>query len=313
MPTSEPHLVPLEGGFSGETFLAEMAGERSVVRIYAERGARRGPAAVDVDAALLRLVRGLLPVPEILEVRRPSAAGTPALLVTSFVPGTPLDRLLPQAPNHTRRAIGRQLGMLLARLAQIPTLRPGQFLDADLRIGALPAGAGTLPEWVEAHQDGPGFGDWSDADLKGLGDVAEDAQVLLDRFDRSCLVHSDFNAKNLLVDPGNGAVTGVLDWEFAHSGLPVTDLGNLLRFERDPGLADTVLETYTDLAPDAPPDLLDHARAADLFALVDLAARGGNPVAQRARELLLSIARTGDLHAAPPQEPPQERAAGAGA
>jgi len=303
---TDPHLVPLEGGFSGETFLAEMAGERTVVRIYAERGAWRGPAAVDIDAALLRLVRGLLPVPDVLEVRRTdSTAGTPAVLVTSFLPGTPLDRLLPQATDDLRRVIGHQLGALLARLAQIPTLRPGVFADADLTIGSLPAGAGSLPEWVEAYQDAPGFRDWSDADRKGLADVAEDAQVLLDRFDRTCLVHSDFNAKNLLADPRTGDVTGVLDWEFAHSGTPVTDLGNLLRFERDPVFADVVLATYADLVPDAPPDLLDHARAADLFALVDLAAgRGRNPVADRAHDLLLRIARTGDLHAVPAGGPP---------
>ena len=62
-------LTPLDGGWSKETFVAEVAGERSVVRIYA-RPSRRGAAAHEVDAALLRLVRGLLPVPEVLEVRR---------------------------------------------------------------------------------------------------------------------------------------------------------------------------------------------------------------------------------------------------
>jgi aminoglycoside phosphotransferase (APT) family kinase protein len=257
---------------------------------------------VDVDAALLRLVRGLVPVPEVLEVRRADgAAGTPALLVTSFLAGTPLDRLLPQADDDLRATIGHHLGVLLARLAQIPTLHPGEFLDGHLRIGPLPPGAGGLAEWVEAHHDAPGFQDWSGADRKGLNAVAEEAQPLLDRLDRSCLVHSDFNAKNLLADPRTGVVTGVLDWEFAHSGMPVTDLGNLLRFERDPGFAGAVLSSYADLVPDAGADLLDQARAADLFALVDLAARRGrNPVADRAHELLLAIARTGDLHAVPP-------------
>jgi hypothetical protein len=53
---------------------------------------------------------------------------------------------------------------------------------------------------------------------------------------------------------------------------------------------------------DAPGDLLDRARAADLFALVELASRRGqNPVADRAHDLLLAIARTGDLHAPAPQ------------
>jgi hypothetical protein len=66
-------LTPLDGGFSGETFLAESE-EPVVVRIYAGRGARRGTAAIEIDAAVLRLVRGPLPVPEVLEMRRPDAA-----------------------------------------------------------------------------------------------------------------------------------------------------------------------------------------------------------------------------------------------
>ena len=54
-------------------------------------------------------------------------------------------------------------------------------------------------------------------------------------------MHCDLNPKNLLVDPDTSAVTGVLDWEFAHAGHPSTDLGNLLRFDRHPAFADAVL------------------------------------------------------------------------
>jgi aminoglycoside phosphotransferase (APT) family kinase protein len=114
------------------------------------------------------------------------------------------------------------------------------------------------------------------------------------------LAHSDFNAKNLLVDPGTGDVTGLVDWEFAHAGTPYTDLGNLLRFERDPALTEPLLERFVDRAPDMPADLLERARAADLWALVDLASRAGqHAVADRAHDLLRAIARTQDLHAWP--------------
>ena len=63
-------LTPLAGGFSGETFVGAYAGERAVVRIYGPRSAGRGVDAPDIDAAVLELVRGLLPVPRVLEVRR---------------------------------------------------------------------------------------------------------------------------------------------------------------------------------------------------------------------------------------------------
>jgi aminoglycoside phosphotransferase (APT) family kinase protein len=293
-----PEMIPMPGGHSGETFLAQSAGERTVVRIYAGRGLRRGPNAAEIDAAVLRLVRGLLPVPVVLEVRRADdSAGTPALLVTSWLSGTRLDEVLPDADDELAATIGRNLGRILARLAQMPMLREGTFLDGDLRIGPPPPGVEDLATWVETCSAGTALGEWSEADQDGLWAVADRAQDLLDLSERACLVHSDFNPKNILVDPSTGEVTGLLDWEFAHAGSPFTDLGNLLRFDRRPGFADAVLSTYTDLVVDAPGDVLDRARAADLFALVELAARQDqNPLAERAHDLLLAIARSGDLH-----------------
>jgi aminoglycoside phosphotransferase (APT) family kinase protein len=293
-------LVPLAGGFSGETFLAEAAGERTVVRIYGPRSAaRRGPVAAEVDAAVLRLVRGLLPVPDVVEVRRADdEAGTPSLLVTTFLPGTRLDLLLPDLAAAERRTVGAHVGAVLARLAMMPMPRPGFFVDGDLRVEPMPAGG--LVAFVEACRRDTALARWSPSTYGALLDVAEHAESLLDGLDRTCLVHSDFNPKNLLVDDEALHVTGVLDWEFAHAGWPVTDLGNLLRFEREPVFAGAVLGAYRDQVVDAGEDVLDLARAADLYALVDLAGRAPeNPVTERAAELLEAVALSGDLHAVP--------------
>lgn len=293
-------LAPLKGGHSGETFLAESAGERTVVRIYADRGARRGPAAVEVDAAVLRLLRGLLPVPEVLEVRRADPrSGTPAVLVTSFLAGERLDLCLHRLEKDRRAAVGAELGRLLGRLAQMPFLCTGLFVDGTLRVEPYPS-AQDLPEWVAQHRTGTALADWPQGEYEGLVEVAVHAQVLLDGIGRTCLVHSDFNPKNLLVDPDTCRITGVVDWEFAHAGLPVADLGNLLRFENDPIFARAVLDAYAESVPDAGDDLLARARAADLFALVELAGRRGeNPVTERADALLRGVARSGRLDAAP--------------
>ena len=137
--------------------------------------------------------------------------------------------------------------------------------------------------------------------LASLSEVAGHAQDLLETAQRACLVHSDLNPKNLLVDPDTFEVTGVLDWEFAHAGHPWTDLGNLLRFDRDPAYVAGALGAWTARHGGAADALLDGARAADLWALVDLAARAGeNPVADRSAALLMAIAEAGDLHAWPP-------------
>jgi len=292
-------MTPLSGGWSGETFVAEVAGERSVVRIYAG-ASHRGTNAHEVDAALLRLVRGLVPVPEVLEVRRADpAADHPALLVTSFLPGVRGDLLLPDLDERGLALLGGRLGRILADLAGMPMLRSGPFVDGDLAIGSFSAEGERidgLAEFVALHEQA--FLHWSQAELEGLRQVATDAQALLDTVGRFCLVHSDVNPKNLLVDPDTLEVTGLLDWEFAHAGHPYTDLGNLLRFDRQPAFAEAVLDTYTARHGGTREGSLDLARAADLWALVDLAARRGqNPVADRAHERLRAITRTGDLHA----------------
>lgn len=287
-------LTPLAGGWSGETFVAQAAGERTVVRIYA-RPSHRGPLAHEVDAALLRLLRGLLPVAEVLEVRRADPdADVPALLVTSLLPGERADLVLPGLDDVRAGLLGRALGHLVADLGGIPQPRPGSFVDADLRIAPFGL-ADDLPMWVDEHAQALG---WPDELIDRLRGVADRAQRLLDTVDRCCLVHSDLNPKNVLVDPETLAVTGLVDWEFAHAGHPFTDLGNLLRFDRGQPFVDAVLAAYAERRGVPPAAALDLARAADLWALVDLAARAGdNPVATAAESLLRAIATSADLHA----------------
>lgn len=297
MTSSDPTLTPLAGGHSGRTFLSDVGDERSVVRLYPPDDPRGG-SAPEVDEAVLRLVRGLLPVPDVLEVRRahpPTSA--PGLLVTAWLPGERGDlayeRLARTGDEEGLARMGRALGTVAATLAGMPTLRPGPFGDADLAIGRFPDDG--LVEWVEAR-----LAHWPVDARSALDEVAARAQGLLDGVGRTCLVHSDLNPKNVLLDPATQEVVGVLDWEYAHSGHPWTDLGNVVRLERQPAYVDAALEAWCELRGGEPAELLDGARAADLWALVDLAARAGtNVVADRAARLLGAIAATGDLHAVP--------------
>jgi aminoglycoside phosphotransferase (APT) family kinase protein len=288
-------LTPLAGGWSGQTFVADAGGERSVVRIYPP-GLRADDAA-EIDASVLRLVRGLVPVPDVLEVRRGvAAADQPGLLVTSYLPGERGDVLLPALDDTGAGVLGAGIGGLLADLAGMPTLRAGPFVDPDLTIGDWGLGDG-LPGFVADHAEALA---WEPDLLARLAELAARAQDLLDSVGRTCLVHSDVNPKNLLVDPGTLVVTGLLDWEFAHAGHPFTDLGNVLRFDRRPAYTDAVLAVWCDRRGGTPAGARETARAADLWALVDLAARRGqNPVADRAHAHLVAIARSGDLHALP--------------
>lgn len=292
-------LEPLAGGWSGRTFLGHAGGEQVVVRIFPPDHPLQAP---EVQAAVLTLVRGLLPVPRVLEVRRADrAADLPGLLVTERLPGERGDLVLPGLDDDGLARVARQVGRLAGTLGGMPMLRTGLLDDADLRIVGF-ALADDLPAWVD--EKAPALAGWTDAELAGLREVAPRAQELLDAETRSCLVHSDLNPKNLLVDPGTLEVTGLVDWEFAHAGHPATDLGNALRFERRPAWEGPLLAEYVALRGGDPTRLRDRARAADLWALVDLATRAGqNPVADAADALLRRIATTRDLHADPGGRP----------
>lgn len=290
-------LVPLAGGWSGQTFLARAGADRSVVRIYPP--GTRADDAPEIDAAVLRLVRGLLPVPDVLEIRRGDAgADQPGLLVTSWIDGERGDLLLPRLDDGDLATLGGEVGRLVGELGGMPMLGAGPFVDGRLAVGDFGVSDG-LPGFVTALA--PALG-WVPDLVDRLLQVAERAQDLLDTAGRTCLVHGDVNPKNLLVDPATLQITGVLDWEFAHAGHPFTDLGNVLRFERRPAYADAVLTAYAERRGTAPGEALEQARAADLWALVELASRAGqNPVADRAAALLRAIAEAGDPHVVPPE------------
>lgn len=291
-------VVPLSGGYSGETFLVTGAGEQAVLRLYA-----RDPGRAAVDQALLERLRGLLPVPRVLEaVTVPGGPERPPFLLLEALPGDRLDLVLPAADEPLRRRLGEAVAGVLVLLSTERMPRAGRFADAGLDPQPFRGPAGDPVAFLEAHLDTSWFGTLSGAEREALRSVARRAAALTRPAGRTALVHADFNPKNLLVDPATGGVTGVLDWEFAFAGAPLADVSNLLRFEADPVFAAAVADGYVSRAPDVPADWLEVARALDLYALVDLAARdsAGNPVVAGARELLRASARTGDLAAGRP-------------
>ncbi|HWD81832.1 MAG TPA: phosphotransferase [Kribbella sp.] len=273
------HAVPLSGGYGGQTFAVSAGGEDAVLKLYV-----KDPDRAAVDAALLQLVRGLLPVPQVLELKQEGSYDDPPYLLTERLPGINLQVFLETADEAQRRTVGTQLGELLARLSGMPFLRAGMFRGGDLTIE--PFGSGDLGEYVAGLNLGLGDG------FAAVVDEAED--VLAAGVDRFCLVHSDFNPKNLLFDPDTARITGLIDWEFAHAGSPYADLGNLLRFCEDPVLAAAVLDPLRGMRLGE--RLVDLGRAADLWALLELASRAAeHEVAAAAHRLVSRMADTGTL------------------
>ena len=193
----------LAGGFSGETFVAgdpdADPDSAVVVRIYA-----RDPARAAIDASLLRLLRGVLPVPEVVEYR-PAEGELPPVLATRFIAASRLDHLLGAGLSDDQcEAVGINLGWTLGSLSSIPYLRPGMFKDADLALTSegMPT---ELTQWAQHFRDNGRFAGWPQQDWEALQALVDKAEHILDetwqQSPRVVLVHSDFNPKNILVDP----------------------------------------------------------------------------------------------------------------
>ena len=224
-----------------------------MLRLYA-----RHPARAAVDRALLERVRGLLPVPRVLEAATGAggtrAAAVPAAGGAARGPagrGAAGRRRAAAAP--ARRGGGRGAGAAGDRADAAG--RAGSPTPRWIRSRSRPPPPTRCPGWTRtsAGRGSPGL---SAPEREALRAVARQARELARRATRVALVHADVNPKNLLVDPATGGVTGVLDWEFAYAGSPLGDVGNLLRFETPTRTSPARWRAATQArAPDVPAGL----------------------------------------------------------
>jgi aminoglycoside phosphotransferase (APT) family kinase protein len=275
----------LGGGYSNRnTRLDTRAGRSYVLRQY-RPAPDDGPGArtCAIEEALARRLRGVVPVPEVVAADAAGAEAGEPVLLSRHVVGVPLRAALAAAGEQDQAGLGQAAGRVLAAIGAIGFERAGLFTDGTLTPTAdgMPA---SLPEFVEQCLAAGRAGAVLDpAELAGLRSLAAAYGPLADRAgDASQLVHSDFNPKNLLVarEPDGWSVTAVLDWEFAFSGSPLHDIGNMLRFtdEIPPAFAAAFTGGFGDAGGSLPPDWREVSRALDLYALADLLTR---PVGHR--------------------------------
>ncbi|MEV3982837.1 phosphotransferase family protein [Nonomuraea sp. NPDC049758] len=215
-----PYAVRLPGGASRETWALDVVvpgGDRHelVLRLDGPGGGLEAGTGLAEEARLMRAaaVAGV-PVPHVV------AAGGPYVLM-SRIPGETIPRriLRDEAYREARPKLAAQCGRALAAIHRMP-------------LSGLPeTGPANEPEPATAPQavsaDPLRF--WRDVlDLTGQPHPVFELALRRLEADRPpavppSVVHGDFRNGNLIVGPEG--VRAVLDWELAHAGDPLEDLG----------------------------------------------------------------------------------------
>ncbi|HEY9732531.1 MAG TPA: phosphotransferase [Drouetiella sp.] len=175
------------------------------------------------------------------------------------------------------------------------------MLDSKLKVAEpLQIGAsGMLAFTRECLIEKNGATHLSDDFTERIFNFVAECGPLLDEWKaKPCLTHSDFGGSNILVhDVGRGwEVAAVLDWEFAFSGTPLFDFGNLLRppLGSMENFARALVESYRKNGGELPDDWQRLIRLVDLSAWFDFLARP-NVTAEVVTDAKSVIADTIDL------------------
>jgi aminoglycoside phosphotransferase (APT) family kinase protein len=207
----------LSGGASQETWsfdIVHPAGVFGAILRRAPQGYGAAPsraAGLNAEATLMQLAHDAgVPSPRVLHVLRPQdELGTGFVMARVEGETIPRKILRDEQFAQARPMLARQLGEILARihgldLRQLPELRRMTAakeiaeLQRDYRSFDWPRPVFELAlRWLRDHDPGPS--------------------------EEVTLVHGDFRHGNLIIGPDG--VRAVLDWELAHTGDPMEDLG----------------------------------------------------------------------------------------
>jgi aminoglycoside phosphotransferase (APT) family kinase protein len=202
---------PLAGGASRETLrcTANAAGRTRELVLRRDLSGPDGATAMDNEARVMRAAAAAgVPVPEVIDSGL-SRGGHPYILM-SHIPGETIPRKLLRDEQYAavRPALAAEFGAIAARIHSIPAEGLGTLLCPD-PIEALRAvsDAYDVPrpsaelgiQWLRGH----------------VTAGARDAPATV--------VHGDLRNGNAIVGPEG--IRAVLDWELAHRGNPIEDLG----------------------------------------------------------------------------------------
>ncbi len=275
-------VIALPGGLTNSNFRLEFRGGQASVeaKLY-----QHEPNLAPVERAVHRLgaERGL-PVPKLLDGADDNAVTHTPYALFEWIGGERLDLAIKHCDQASVKLLALKAGAALAAVHAVHFDQFG-FFDADLKVqnlkvmGPINLGStGMCRYFHDMLSQGLGRerlgGDCADALLA----FAERESIILDTWQgMPCLVHGDCGGTNILVtrDEADWNITGIIDWEFAFSGTPFFDLGNLLRAPLGglSGFAEGLAEGYRAAGGILPDHWQRLAAMTDLLSWVESATR----------------------------------------
>jgi aminoglycoside phosphotransferase (APT) family kinase protein len=215
--TGVAHATKLSGGASQETWsfdIVHAEGTTGAVLRRAPKGYGASPtraAGLEAEARLMQLAHDAgLPSPTVMHVLTPDEELGTGFIMQRIEGETIARKILrDQQFSGARPHLARQLGKVAAgihalkrqdlpRLREMTAAREIAELEREYRSFDWPRPVFELAlRWLRAHDPGPP--------------------------DEMTLVHGDFRHGNLIIGPDG--LRAVLDWELAHLGDPMEDLG----------------------------------------------------------------------------------------
>jgi aminoglycoside phosphotransferase (APT) family kinase protein len=203
-------LARLTGGGLHETYRVEFPRDVPVVVRIARRPV---PWFADEEHVMAQARGAGVPTPNVLGVEQVEHDGELlSFSILQLVPGRPLDELAGELPAPELERLVMDGGELLARVH-------GVVPDRGIRHELEPPDERFVSRAVRgAHQ---ALGPEAAAVVERGADFLRD-EVSTRPAPRLSLAHGDWLPKHLLID--DGAIVGVIDWEFAGPASPALDL-----------------------------------------------------------------------------------------
>lgn len=185
---------------------------------------------------LMSLVRGSVPVPEVIHTEPRRLEDVAPFILTTFIVGISFHELKRGGDADAIAQAAYSAGETLAAIGRFTFPQPGWIAPGPTVTAPLLEGIDSMPRFVDLCLASSNLQRRMPIELRGRTSAFlwAGAEQLAELASATCLVHGDFNKRNLMVrrDAGKWHVAAVLDWEFAVSGTPLQDCATFLRYER---------------------------------------------------------------------------------